>query len=121
MAMLVSIKTRKEDKMPYIITTSLYPSHKAPEVAERYLEAIAKYPLDENFATEVVPAAVKSVHEGIKATGIVDVKEGKLEEALNRTVNMMVMFQSIEGFRYTTEIHYKVEEALAMIGMSLPA
>ena len=106
--------------MPYIITTSLYPSHKAPEVAERYLEAIAKYPLDENFATEVVPAAVKSVHEGIKVTGIVDVKEGKLEEALNRTVNMMVMFQSIEGFRYTTEIHYKVEEALALIGMNLP-
>ena len=106
--------------MPYIITTSLYPSHKASEVAERYLEAIAKYPLDENFATEVVPAAVKSVHEGIKVTGIVDVKEGKLEDALNRTVNMMVMFQSIEGFRYTTEIHYKVEEALALIGMNLP-
>jgi hypothetical protein len=33
---------------------------------------------------------------------------------------MMVMFQSIEGFRYTTEIHYKVEEALALIGMGLP-
>ncbi len=106
--------------MPYIITTSLYPSHKAPEVAERYLEAITKYPLDANIATEVVPAAVKAVHEGIKVTGIIEVKEGKLEEALNRTVNMMVMFQSIEGFRYTTEIHYKVEEALALIGMSSP-
>ena len=28
--------------MPYIITTSLYPSHKGPEVAERYLEAISE-------------------------------------------------------------------------------
>ena len=105
--------------MPYIITTSLYPSHKASEVAERYLEAMSKYPPDENVGTEVVPAAVKAVHEGIKVTGIVEAKEGKLEEALNRTSNMMVMFQSIEGFEYTTEIHYKVEEALALIGMSL--
>jgi len=106
--------------MPYIITTSLYPSHEGPEVAERYLEALAKYPPDENLATEIVPAAVKSVHEGIKVIGIAEVKEGKLEEALNRTANMMVMFQSVEGFEYTTEIHYKVEEALALIGMSLP-
>lgn len=106
--------------MPYIITTSLYPSHKAPEVAERYLEAIAKYPPDENLTTEVVPAAVKSIHEGIRVIGIAEVKEGKLEKALARSVNMMVMFQSIEGFEYTTEIHYKVEEALALIGMSLP-
>ena len=106
--------------MPYIITTSLYPSHKASEVAERYLEAITKHPPDENLATEVVPAAVKSIHEGIKVTGISEVKKGKLEEALTRTTNMMVMFQNIEGFEYTTEIHYKVEEALALIGMSLP-
>ena len=105
--------------MPYIITTSLYPSHKASEVAERYLEAITKYPLDANSATEIVPAAVKAVHEGIKVTGIIEVKEGKLEEALNRTVNMMVMFQSVEDFEYTTEIYYKVEEALTLIGMSL--
>lgn len=50
--------------------------------------------------------AVKSVHGGIKVTGISEAKEGKLEEASNRTVNMMVMFQNIEGFEYTTEIHY---------------
>ena len=106
--------------MPYIITTSLYPSHKGPEVAERYLEAIAKYPPDENLATEVVPAAVKAGHTGIRVIGIAEVKEGKLEEALTRASNMMVMFQSIEGFEYSTEIHYKVEEALALIGMSLP-
>ncbi len=81
---------------------------------------LTKYPIDANLGTEVVPAAIKAVHEGIKVTGIVEVKEGKLEEALNRTVNMMVMFQSIEDFEYTTEIHYKVEEALALIGMGLP-
>ena len=104
----------------YLITTSLYPSDKGPEVAERYLEAITKYPPDENLATQVVPAAVKSTHQGIKVVGISEVKEGKLEEACTRTVNMMVMFQSIAGFEYTMDICFKVEEALTLIGMSLP-
>lgn len=106
--------------MPYIITTSLYPSDKASEVAEKYLQAIKKYPPDENLATQVVPAAVKATHQGIRVVGILEVKEGKLEEAYTRTVNMMVMFQSIVGFEYTMEIHFKVEEALSLIGMSLP-
>ena len=106
--------------MPYIITTSLYPSDKAPEVAERYLEAIKKYPPDENLSTAVVPAAVKATHQGIRVIGIDEVKEGKLEEAYNRAVNMLVMFQSIVGFEYTMEINFKVEEALSLIGMSLP-
>jgi hypothetical protein len=106
--------------MPYIITTSLYPSDKGSEVAEKYLEAIQKYPPDENLATQVVPAAVKATHQGVRVVGIVEVKEGKLEEAYTRAVNMMVMFQSIAGFEYTMEIYFKVEEALSLIGMSLP-
>ena len=106
--------------MPYIISTSLYPSHKASEVAEKYLEAIQKYPPDENLANPVVPAAVKTTGQGIKVIGISEVKEGKLEEAYARTVSMMVMFHSIEGFEYTVDIYLKVEEALPLIGISFP-
>jgi hypothetical protein len=106
--------------MPYLITTSLYPSDKGPQVAEKYLEALKKYPPDENLGIDVVPAAVKATHQGIRVIGITEVKEGKLQEALNLTVNMMVMFQSIEGFEYTIDTYLKVEEALHLIGMSLP-
>ena len=106
--------------MPYLVTTSLYPSEKGPEVGARYLEALGKYPPDENLGTEVVPAAVKSTHEGIKVLSISEVKEGKLDEAYNRAVNMMVMFQSIPGFAYTVEVHLKVDEAMAAIGMDMP-
>jgi hypothetical protein len=106
--------------MSYIVTTSIFPTEKGSKVADMYLEAIMKYPPDENLAVELVPAAVKSTHEGIKTLGIAEVKEGKLEDALNRTVNMMVMFQSIPGYRYSTDIYYKIDEALALIGMKLP-
>jgi hypothetical protein len=107
-------------KMPYLITTSLYPSEKAPEVAAKYLEALTKYPPDESLGIETVPVAVKSTYQGIKGISIADVKKGKLDAAYTRAVNMMVMFQSIVGFVYTVEVYMKVEEAMSAIGMDMP-
>jgi len=106
--------------MPYLVTTSLYPSEKAPEVGARYLEALAKYPPDESLTTQVVPAAVTTTQQGIKVIGISDVIEGKLEEALRRAGDFMVMFQSIAGFEYTIQVYSKVEEAMSAIGMDMP-
>ena len=106
--------------MPYLITTSLYPSEKAPEVAKKYFEVLKKYPPDENLGNQLVPSAVKATHQGIQGIGITEVKEGKLEEALTRVVNMMAMLISIPGFEYKTEIHLTVVEALETIGMKLP-
>jgi hypothetical protein len=106
--------------MSYIITTSLYPSEKAPEVAKRYLEAIQKYPIDESVESPVVPAAVKGTQQGIKVVMISEVKEGKLEEAYARSVSRNVMFHSIPGFESSIEIHYTLTEAMGAIGMSLP-
>jgi hypothetical protein len=107
--------------MPYIITTSLYPSDKAPEVATRYLEVIAKYPLDASLGTQIVPAAVITTLQGIKVIGITEVKKGKVEDAetiiANRIANMMAMFFSIQGFEYTIERYATLEEAMKTIGM----
>ena len=106
--------------MPYLITTATYPSDKAPEVAKRYLEAITKYPQDDSIATQIVPAAVKATSRGIKVLGIAEIKEGKFEEAYKRIVNLEAMFLNIEGYEYKVDTYLKVEEALAVIGMSLP-
>ena len=105
--------------MPYLITTSLYPNEKAPEVGARYLEALVLYPPDEDIGAEIVPAAVKSSHQGIKVLSISEIKEGKLDAAYTRATNMMVMFQNIPGFVYTVEVHLKVEEAMSAIGMDM--
>jgi hypothetical protein len=106
--------------MPYLVTTSTYPSDIATKVAERYFEALQKYPVDEKLVKEIVPAAVKSTNQGLKVMGVQEVKEGKLEGALKRVTNFMVMFQTIPGFEYTIEINWSVEEALGMLGMELP-
>lgn len=113
-------KGKGDKKMPYIITTSLYPSDKAPEVAKRYLEAIQKYPIDESLENPVVPAAVKATQQGIKVTMISEARGGKLEEAYARSVSRNVMFHGTPGFESSIDIHYTLTEAMTAIGMSLP-
>ena len=106
--------------MPYILSTSLYPSHKAIEVAKKYLEALKKYPPDETLANEVVPAAVKTTRQGIEVISIAEVKEGQLEAALRTVGSTYAMFQSIVGFEYSIDVYATVAEAMTTIGMSLP-
>jgi hypothetical protein len=48
------------------------------------------------------------------------VKKGKLEDAQTRAANIMAMFHSIQGYEYSMETYLKVEEAMGVIGMSLP-
>jgi len=104
--------------MPYIITNSLYPSDIVNDVAKRYIEAMTKYPPNEKLATEIVPCAVKSTHEGIQVISIAEVKEGKMDEAYKHCLGRMVMFQNIQGFEYRMDIYATAEEAFQLIGMS---
>jgi hypothetical protein len=106
--------------MPYLIATSVYPSDKATEVAEKYLEAIQKYPPDENLGTPVVPVAAKTTKQGLKVMGITEVKAGKLEEVLDRARNMMTMFNDIVGFESTLDVYMTLAEGLGSLGMSMP-
>ena len=69
---------------------------------------------------ELLPAAVRSSHNGMKVLSISEVEEGMLENALKLTSSSMVMFHDIPGFRYSTQVYLKAEEAFALIGMSLP-
>lgn len=106
--------------MPYIIVTTQYPSHKVQEVAEAYLEALKKYPPDESLGTQVVPAAVKTTLDGIEVLAVIEVKAGKLEEAVDRTIREMAMYLPIEGLEYSIDTWATVSEAMSSISMSMP-
>ena len=67
-----------------------------------------------------MPAAVKLTLEGNKSIGIMEVKEGKLEEAFTRMSRFMSVFRSIEGFKTSIDIYYTVAEAMANAGTSMP-
>jgi len=106
--------------MPYLKITSQYPSDTGSAVAEKYLEVLSKFPHDESISIETVPAAVKMTHNGVRGFSISEVKEGKLDAAYSRAVNMMAMFIGIKGFEYTIDIYSKIDEAMVAIGMEMP-
>jgi len=103
--------------MPYIMTTSLYPSDKSTEVAKKYIEAITLYPPDSNLGVMIIPSAVKTTLDGIRTIGVIEVKKGKFEDAMSWTRNMMSLFLSVPGFEYSIDSYATVEECMALPGM----
>ena len=106
--------------MPYLVRTTKFPFEKAPEVGEKYLEALKKYPPDENLGIEVVPAAVKTTLDGNISLGITEVKEGKLEEAYIRMGKFMSVFRGVEGLSTSIDVYYSAIEAMANVGLTIP-
>lgn len=106
--------------IPYIITTTWFPTHKVPEVVKKYLEVLKKFPPDDSLGESVVPNAINTNKRGVISTGIFKVKEGRLEEALTRSRNSMALYQSLDEFEYKIKIWYTIEEAMAAIGQKMP-
>jgi hypothetical protein len=106
--------------MPYIISTFVYPSDKVDEVLEVYSEILKKLPFDEALGTEAVKAASKTTTQGIEALAVIEVAEGKLEEALLFARKRAAMSYGVEGVESSIDVYSTVEEGLAARGMKLP-
>lgn len=106
--------------MPYIIVTSWFPLNKGTEVAKKYIEERKEFPPDKSLTKEVIQSALKVEKDKIKALYVAEVKEGKLDEALTRQQNALLMYHDIEGYEYTIEIFLNIIEAMGMIGMKVP-
>lgn len=99
----------------YITVTSLYPNDKAKEVTKVYVKMLTKYPDDASVNAPVL--LVRGTFQGIKTINTQEVKKGKLDDAMTLTVNRMVMFHDIPGFRYSIKTFLSVEEAMKAIDM----
>jgi hypothetical protein len=62
---------------------------------------------------------VRGTFQGIKTINTQELKKGKLDDAMAMalTVNRMVMFHDIPGFRYSIKTFLSIEEAIKAIGM----
>lgn len=106
--------------MVYIVTNSIFPSHRAPEAGKKFLEQLKKYAEDESLGETLVNAAVKTTTCGIRVLNVTTVKKGKLEESLTRGNEILAMYNEIEGFEYTMEVWQEPAEALATLGLKMP-
>ena len=106
--------------MPYIVVRTCWPSAKIPEIIKIAIEVAKKYPPDDSLGEDIVPNAVKATTDGIKTISVTEVKEGKLEEAIKRTNNSVVMYAPIEGFEASIEVWSTLPEAYATLGKVPP-
>ena len=106
--------------MVYIISTVWFPPSKRMEVAQKAIEVVQKMPHDPSLSTVVVPNAIMGSPNGITAMSISEVKEGKLEEALNAAAENVMQFADIEGFNYKIDLANTQAEAMTMLNLKMP-
>ncbi len=102
--------------MPYTMTHAWYPPDMVDDVVNKYMEVMEKFPVDESVAVPVIPAAITSTKKGIETIVISEVKPKKLDEAIERITQSMVMFHSVPGYRYEVKTWMTLEEALKSVG-----
>ncbi len=106
--------------MPYIIIKTQFPFNKAREVAEHYIEEKKKYPTDKSLRKNILEGALKVSGNVIKSLNVIEVKTGKLDEALIKMQNIMIDYHDIEGYQYEMEVYFNLGEAMGLIGMKPP-
>ena len=106
--------------MPYIVVTGWYPTDIEKEITPKYLEMVKQYPFDRSLGKETIPVAVTSNKKGVKVFAVIDVKEGKLQDALNWASKRMVFLQSIKGYEYKVRVWSTIGEALELTGVNSP-
>jgi len=102
--------------MPYLITFVWYPPSQANKVAQKYLDALKKFPVPP-IIKRLVPAASSSTKEGTEIVNVDQVKKEDFWEASNYLSKFMLEFRNIEGVRYQVRHFGEVAEALKMIGL----
>jgi len=105
--------------MVILIVESWYPPDKASDAGKKWLEVTQKFPPDRKIEKRLM-VAVESTEDGIHTIGAWDIKEGKEKEALLRMSNAMLMFTTIEGYRYSIKTYLSAVEAMGIIGLKAP-
>ncbi|MHA2400795.1 MAG: hypothetical protein ACXADU_18145 [Promethearchaeota archaeon] len=106
--------------MPYLVAFLWWPPDSTPEMVKIAIEAAKKFPPDDSLGEILVPNAIGSNKEGIISLNVSLVKEGKLEESINRARANINMFSSVPGLRYSIETWATLEEAYGSIGLTPP-
>jgi hypothetical protein len=106
--------------MPYIIVYITYPTDINEEVRDKFFEVIKEFPFEKELGKETIPVASNSNTHGIEIVSVMEVKQGKLEEALKWAHKRMRLFQSVKGLEYDMRLWSTLAESLEGTGRSPP-
>jgi len=105
--------------MPYFVIKARFPRTKGNEVAKIYIEERKKYPFDRSLGKEAVLAATTD-EKSVLTIGVLEIKEGKLEEVIARENKISMMYLDIEGYNRWTEMWMTAVETLGLLGLKAP-
>jgi hypothetical protein len=104
-----------------IVTQHWWPHGVSSKVGKVYLEVMKKFPDDKTISKPIVPSAIWSEKEGTFSTTISAIQPGKVKEAMDLAMNrLLILAESIEGFRYEIHIAYDLVEGMPLVGLTAP-
>ena len=106
--------------MPYIIVQIWYPTDIGTEVTEKFLEVVKEFPFDRSLGKETITVASNTNKNGQEIISVMEVKQGKLEEAWAWGRKRMGGFQSIKGLEYDMRLWTTLTEAFEGTEYSVP-
>ena len=106
--------------MVLILSTTRFPISKAKEVSKRYIEVMKEFPPDRSLEKVILQLAARVTGNEIESIGLSEVKEGKYEEVLKRSMMLQLKFADIEGINFKNEIFLSGVAAFPMVGLEMP-
>jgi len=104
-----------------IVSQHWWPHGESSKVGKVYLEAMKKYPDDKTISKPIVRSAIWSEKEGSFSTTISAIQPGKVKESMDIAMKRLIMLaESIEGFKYEIHIAYDLVEGMPLVGLSAP-
>jgi hypothetical protein len=102
------------------LSTTRFPISKAKEVSKRYIEVMKEFPPDRSLEKVILQLAARVTGNEIESIGLSEVKEGKYEEVLKRSMKLQLRFADIEGIYFKNEIFLSGVAAFPMVGLEMP-
>ena len=86
--------------MVLVLSTTRFPISKAKEVGKRYIEVSKEFPLDKSLEKVILLLGTRSIGNKIEVIGLLEVKEGKYGELLERNPKVRLRYADIEGINF---------------------
>ena len=104
-----------------IVSQHWWPHGVSSKVGKVYLEVMKKFPDDKNISKPIVPSAIWNEKEGAFSTTISAIQPGKTKEAMDLAMKrLLLLAESIEGFKYEIHIAYDLVEGMPLVGLAAP-
>ncbi len=105
----------------YMVSITKFPVSKGKEVGKRFIEASKKFPPDRTIDKQILRMAARIVGDEVVSITISEVKEGKFQEAFQRSHEIQMFYSDIEGMKFDVQPYLSGVESFPLVGLEMPS